>query len=641
MAQSVDLTKYEINENSFRFVNADRRITDTQLRTKGSSFAKDAFRRFCKNKASIVGAIVLGVLLLLSLIVPLVSPYSVKVGDANISEHFLEPKLFEAGTGFWDGTKTYKKTVNRDGSISGVVYDTENECPAGFVKAAVSKLVVDTEPTYINKATSTGAGGYMVFQTDNDDSEKNALLYNYHSFPVTADGEYTLSYTMYAQDDINESKLGKFCVYLLDEETEEKIVLQDWTSEYNNATFDISAMLAEKNLSVLNKCKIYFEIEKTPKQSNYILLQNLTLSCTDSDVNEKLSAISFTDATKMVNRAVVGQDYPAGYWQSTGVKGVYASKVYYCEFVYDTYEVVYGKSEEVYAISDFRKLKEQGLCDFDEKDIIATFTPLSDKCPIREVLDVTKNSKTGKVQSVKVNVPKYYKMGYDKMPKHLLGTDENGYDLLTLMFTGLRTSLLLGVCTAAFCFCFGLAWGSISGYFGGAVDLAMERFCDILGGIPWLVVMTLAILHFGNGFGTFFMALCLTGWMGTAARTRTQFYRFKGSEYVLASRTLGASDFRLIFKHILPNSLGTIVTSSVLMITSTIYSEATLAYLNLGLQGTQAFGVMMAANQQYIQSFPFLVIFPAIIMALLMISFNLFGNGLRDALNPTLRGAED
>ena len=152
--------------------------------------------------------------------------------------------------------------------------------------------------------------------------------------------------------------------------------------------------------------------------------------------------------------------------------------------------------------------------------------------------------------------------------------------------------------------------------------------------------MTLAILHFGNNFITFFLALCLTGWMGTAARTRTQFYRFKGREYVLASRTLGASDGRLIFKHILPNSLGTIVTASVLMIPSTIFSEATLAYLNLGLQGVQAFGVMMSENQQYLQSSPNLVVFPAIIIALMMISFNLFGNGLRDALNPSLKGSE-
>ncbi|MBR2441830.1 MAG: ABC transporter permease [Clostridia bacterium] len=641
MAQSVDVSKYEINEDSFRFVNSGKRITDTQLKTKGSSFGKDAFRRFCKNKASIAGAIVLGILLLLSAIVPMVSPFSVEPGAGNISEHFLQPKLFEAGTGFWDGTKEYKKSVNRDGSISGVVYDFENECPAGFYKPAVSKLVVDSEPTYINKATPTGKGGYMTFQTDNNDSQDNAVLYNYYQFPVTADGEYTFAYTMHTQDGVNEGSLGKFCVYLLDEETSEKIVLQDWTTSYNNASFDLSAKLTENGFTALNACRIYFEVEKVPNQSKYILLENLTLSCADETANANLAAISFTDATEMVNRAKVGTEIPAGYWQSNGVKGVYNSKIYYCEFVFDTYEEVYGRSEEVYAISDFRKLKEQGLCDFDEKNIIETFTVLSDECPIKEVLDVTKNHKTGKVQSVKVNVPKYYKMGYDKMPRHILGTDENGYDLFTLMFTSLRTSLLLGLCTAAFCFCFGLVWGSISGYFGGGVDLAMERFCEILGGVPWLVVMTLAILHFGSNFLTFVMALCLTGWMGTAARTRTQFYRFKGSEYVLASRTLGARDMRLIFRHILPNSLGTIVTSSVLMIVSTIYSEATLAYLNLGLQGTQAFGVMMAANQQYIQSYSFLVVFPAVVMALLMISFNLFGNGLRDALNPTLRGAED
>ena len=171
------------------------------------------------------------------------------------------------------------------------------------------------------------------------------------------------------------------------------------------------------------------------------------------------------------------------------------------------------------------------------------------------------------------------------------------------------------------------------------MDLAMERFCDILGGVPWIVVMTLCILHLGNNFTTFFLALSMTGWMGTAARTRTQFYRFKHMEYVLASRTLGSKDLRLIFKHILPNSLGTIVTSSVLMIPSVIFSESTLAYLNLGLQGVSSFGVMLSSNQQYIQSNSYLIVVPSVVMALLMISFNLFGNGLRDAINPTLKGS--
>jgi oligopeptide transport system permease protein len=231
-------------------------------------------------------------------------------------------------------------------------------------------------------------------------------------------------------------------------------------------------------------------------------------------------------------------------------------------------------------------------------------------------------------------------MGYDEMPKYLLGTTEDGKDIIKLAFTSLRTSLLLAIFVSAFCLMFGLCWGAISGYFGGNVDLIMERITDIIAGVPYIVVMTLAILLLGNNIVTFGMALCLTSWIGVAARTRTQFYRFKGREYVLASRTLGASDKRLIFRHILPNALGTIVTSSVLMIPSVIFSESTLAYLNLGLKGVDSFGVLLSTNQRFLSTYPALIVFPSIIISLLMISFNLFGNGLRDALNPSLKGSE-
>ena len=108
----------------------------------------------------------------------------------------------------------------------------------------------------------------------------------------------------------------------------------------------------------------------------------------------------------------------------------------------------------------------------------------------------------------------------------------------------------------------------------------------------------------------------------------------------MASRTLGASDTRLIFKHILPNALGTIVTSTVLMIPGIIFTEASLSYLGLGLQGSDSFGTILSENQKFLKSFPMLILFPSIIISLLMISFNLFGNGLRDALNPSLKGSE-
>ena len=121
-----------------------------------------------------------------------------------------------------------------------------------------------------------------------------------------------------------------------------------------------------------------------------------------------------------------------------------------------------------------------------------------------------------------------------------------------------------------------------------------------------------------------------------------QFYRFKGQEYVLASRTLGAKDTRLIFKHIFPNAIGTLVTSSVLMIPSVIFSESSLTYLGIiNLGDTATVGVMLQEGQQSMMTFPHALIIPAVFVALLMICFNLFGNGLRDAFNTTLRGAED
>ena len=137
------------------------------------------------------------------------------------------------------------------------------------------------------------------------------------------------------------------------------------------------------------------------------------------------------------------------------------------------------------------------------------------------------------------------------------------------------------------------------------------------------------------------LALFLTGWMGVAHQTRTQFYRFKNREYVLASRTLGSKDARLIFRHILPNSMGTIITGSILMIPSVIYTEASIAYLKLGLTNQVMFGVILAeANVYYKGDNMYLLIVPTVIMALLLISFNLFGNGLREAFNPSLKGSE-
>jgi oligopeptide transport system permease protein len=243
-----------------------------------------------------------------------------------------------------------------------------------------------------------------------------------------------------------------------------------------------------------------------------------------------------------------------------------------------------------------------------------------------------------KTYTIPVNMALFY--GLDAHPYFIFGTDDNGLDLFARVFAGLRTSLLLGLATALVNIIIGVIWGSISGYFGGVTDLIMERITEILGGVPWIVVMTLCILHLGSNVWTFLLALVLTGWIGMSSLTRSQFYRFKGREYVLASRTLGAKDSRLIFKHILPNSMGTLVTSGVMMIPSVIYDEATISYLGLGLTNLTSFGVTLSETQQFIWTYPYMVLCTAIVMSILMISINLFGNGLRDALNPSLKGVD-
>lgn len=228
---------------------------------------------------------------------------------------------------------------------------------------------------------------------------------------------------------------------------------------------------------------------------------------------------------------------------------------------------------------------------------------------------------------------------------HYFGTDNVGRDVWYRLWKGTRLSLLIGLFVAIVSISVGVVWGSISGYYGGTVDIVMERFTEILTGIPWIVIMTitkmLLIGHIPNLF-IVSISLILTSWTGTASMVRSQMYRYKNREYVLASRTLGAGDFRLIFKHILPNALGTIVTSCVLVIPSAIFFESSVAYLGLGVDSqTISIGNLLNAGQTLgIVQYPYLTLFPALLISILMISFNMFGNGLRDALNPSLRGSE-
>ncbi len=237
-----------------------------------------------------------------------------------------------------------------------------------------------------------------------------------------------------------------------------------------------------------------------------------------------------------------------------------------------------------------------------------------------------------------------YKFGFE--PAFAFGTNSSGYDIFSRLASGARFSFLLAIVVSVINLTIGAIYGAIEGYFGGAVDMVMERISDILSGVPFMVVTVLFQLHLASKVGvvgSLIYAFILTGWIGMASTVRMQFYRFKNQEYVLAARTLGAKDWRLIWKHIFPNTLGTIITSSVLVIPGVIFSETSLSYLgiiNLDSATMSSVGSMLSAGQSVMTSAPHVVLFPALFIALLEISFNLFGNGLRDAFNPSLRGVE-
>lgn len=254
---------------------------------------------------------------------------------------------------------------------------------------------------------------------------------------------------------------------------------------------------------------------------------------------------------------------------------------------------------------------------------------------------------------VRLNYYEYYRYYHSEVlkdgieyPSFIFGTTHSGQDIFTCLSGGARFSFILAIIVASINLFVGAIYGAIEGYYGGKIDIIMERFVDILSAVPFMVVITLLKYHMKDSGQVLilFIAFFLTGWIGMAGRTRMQFYRFKNQEYVLAARTLGATDARIMFKHIFPNALGTLITSCVLVIPSVIFSETSLSYLgiiNLNTGDTTSVGTLLANAQPYLVQYPHMIFFPALFICLLMLSFNLFGNGLRDAFNPSLRGTED
>ncbi len=265
----------------------------------------------------------------------------------------------------------------------------------------------------------------------------------------------------------------------------------------------------------------------------------------------------------------------------------------------------------------------------------------TDRYPEGSVLETLNEHEVNGVIMCDVKVDYYAFCGAPADEYHWLGTDSLGRDLMTRLFRGARISLLIAVITVFTNVFIGVVYGAVSAYYGGKVDIFMTHLAEVMDGMPYVVVTILFMLVLGAGIFSIILAMTVTGWIGTSRLIRAQFYRFKGREYVLAARTLGVPDRVLIFRHILPNCVGPLITRSMIAIPGAIFSESFLAYIGLGIAPPNpSIGILLSDGQKVLLQYPYQTVFPAILISVLMIAFNLFSNGLRDALDPTKRGEE-
>lgn len=222
--------------------------------------------------------------------------------------------------------------------------------------------------------------------------------------------------------------------------------------------------------------------------------------------------------------------------------------------------------------------------------------------------------------------------------KFWFGSDELGRDLFTRIWWGARISLFIGITAAVIDMAIGVLWGSIAAYSGGKVEEIMMRFADILYAIPYLLVVILLTVIRGTGIGTILIAMTFTGWINMSRIVRGQILQLKELDYIIAEKAIGASYARILFLHLIPNAIGPILATMTLTIPTAIFTEAFLSFMGLGIQAPAAsWGVMVNDGLSAMRYYPWRLFFPASMITITMVSFNLLGNSLRDVLDPRLR----
>jgi oligopeptide transport system permease protein len=617
-----------ITKDKFEFVQRDEKIYDKRLETKPIGYFQDAFIRFSKNRTNLIATFILVTLILLSIFVPMLTSKNYTRIDVQLQ--YLPPRVpILERFGIADGTRVYS---DQPVDLSTIDPETGLGLPVGFNPDYIRMSTLDNYSVFCTNVVENCVGGQVrltiarlassvqmnsrtsvsfspgnnpkivvdVFSINGSNPELNVILTPSSGDPVIIG---TITEAGVHEFNVFDSELSSFLL--------------------SRISLELTANAGSGNVVSLNSVKVF------------------------NDGNEEpvYQASGFDLARFQLENS------------NAGSIGRSRGEILMATFNFDSYGAAFGEFiDEAFSSEDYyRLIGEYGdLCVIDE--YIGDGWTFEEGCPIKQVI-----SKSEELQGPDGNFFYSYHViidylayaGYDDIPYFFFGTNPGGRDYFAMVWLGLRTSLLIGLVVAMINISIGIVYGSIEGYYGGMVDLLMERFGEIVGRIPFLVWLALFVIIMGPGVLTLIVLMTVTGWLGVAGTTRTQFYRYKGREYVLASRTLGAKDSRIIFRHILPNGIGTIITASILMIPGVIFAESTISYLGYGIGHGQSFrlfgfiqlsgisiGVLLADGRATLTTRPYLTFFPALIISILMITFNMFGNALRDAFNPSLRGSE-